>query len=86
MEPSWAATLVIQAWPSVSPQITRHSPGENAPTGIAEGEGRPVAKTWDRVLDCKACGMEVHWVQGISMADAPHWGHRHPAPHGEPVV
>ena len=24
--------------------------------------------TW--VLDCKACGMEVHWVQGISMADA----------------
>jgi len=26
------------------------------------------------VLDCKACGMEVHWVQGISMADAPHWG------------
>jgi len=26
------------------------------------------------VLDCKACGMEVHWVQGISIADAPHWG------------
>ena len=26
--------------------------------------------------------MEVHWVQGISMADAGHWGHRHPAPHG----
>ena len=23
--------------------------------------------TW--VLDCKACGMEVHWVQGVSMAD-----------------
>ena len=23
--------------------------------------------TW--VLDCKACSMEVHWVQGISMAD-----------------
>ena len=22
------------------------------------------------MLDCKACGMEVHWVQGISMADA----------------
>lgn len=38
--------------------------------------------TW--VLDCKACGMEVHWVQGISMADPGHWGHRFPAPHGEP--
>jgi hypothetical protein len=28
------------------------------------------------VLDCKACGMEVHWVQGTSMA------HREIAPHG----
>jgi hypothetical protein len=37
------------------------------------------------VLDCKPCGMEVHWVQGVSMADPGHWGHRHPAPHGEPV-
>jgi hypothetical protein len=26
------------------------------------------------VLDYKACGMEVHWVQGISMADVGHWG------------
>lgn len=40
--------------------------------------------TW--VLDCKTCGMEVHWVQGISMADPGHWGHRFPAPHGEPAV
>jgi hypothetical protein len=40
--------------------------------------------TW--VLDCNACGMDVHWVQGISMADPGHWGHRHPAPHGEPEV
>ena len=40
--------------------------------------------TW--VIDCKACGMEVHWVQGTSMADPGHWGHRDPAPHGEPVV
>jgi hypothetical protein len=38
------------------------------------------------VLDCTACGMEVHWVQGISVADPGHWGHRRPAPHGEPVV
>jgi hypothetical protein len=38
------------------------------------------------VLDCKACGMDVHWVQGISMADPGHWGHRLPSPHGEPVV
>ena len=41
-------------------------------------------RTW--VIDCKACGMEVHWVQGISMADPGHWGHRRPAPHGEPTV
>jgi hypothetical protein len=40
--------------------------------------------TW--VLDCKTCGMEVRWVQGISMADHGHWGHRFPAPHGDPVV
>ena len=40
--------------------------------------------TW--VLDCKACGMDVHWVQAINMADPGHWGHRFPAPHGEPVV
>ena len=40
--------------------------------------------TW--VLDCKACCMDVHWVQCISMADPGHWGHRFPAPHGEPVV
>ena len=40
--------------------------------------------TW--VLDCKACGMDVHWVQGVSMADPGHWGHRLPAPHGSPVL
>jgi hypothetical protein len=40
--------------------------------------------TW--VLDCTACGMEVHWVQGVSMADPGHWGHRFPAPHGEPSI
>src|SRR5262245_55821548 len=38
------------------------------------------------VLDCTACGMEVHWVQGISMSDPGHWGHRFPAPHGDPSV
>ena len=40
--------------------------------------------TW--VLDCTACGQEVHWVQGISMADPGHWGRRFPAPHGEPTA
>ena len=38
------------------------------------------------VLNCTACGMEVHWISGVSMADAGHWGHRIPAPHGAPVV
>lgn len=38
------------------------------------------------VLNCTACGQEVHWVQGISMSDPGHWGHRFPAPHGEPAV
>ena len=38
------------------------------------------------VLNCTACGQEVHWVQGISMSDPGHWGHRLPAPHGEPMV
>jgi hypothetical protein len=44
----------------------------------------PELATW--VLDCAACGMEVHWVQGVSMADPGHWGHRFPAPHGEPSI
>jgi hypothetical protein len=35
------------------------------------------------VLDCTACGMVVHWVQGVSVADPGHRGHRHPAPSGE---
>jgi hypothetical protein len=26
------------------------------------------------VLNCTACGLEVHWVQGISMSDPGHWG------------
>ncbi len=38
------------------------------------------------VLDCTSCGQEVHWVQGISMSDPGHWGHRFPAPHGEPMI
>ena len=38
------------------------------------------------VLNCTACGMEVHWIQGIGMSDPGHWGHRLPAPHGEPAV
>jgi hypothetical protein len=37
-------------------------------------------------LDCNAYGMEVHWVQGITMADAGHWGNARPAPYGEPVI
>ena len=38
------------------------------------------------VLDCTACGQEVHWVQGVAVTDPGHWGRRFPAPHGEPVV
>jgi hypothetical protein len=26
------------------------------------------------VLNCTACGQEVHWGQGISMSDPGHWG------------
>ena len=28
------------------------------------------------VLNCQPCGTEVQWVQGNSMADPGHWGHR----------
>jgi hypothetical protein len=38
------------------------------------------------VLTCTACGQQVHWIQGVSTADAGHWGHRFPAPHGVPAV
>lgn len=38
------------------------------------------------VPSCSACGQEVLCVQGVSMADPGHWGHRFPAPHGEPAV
>lgn len=38
------------------------------------------------VLHCSACGLEVHWVQGVSMSDPGHWGHCFAAPHGEPSL
>jgi hypothetical protein len=38
------------------------------------------------VVDCTAYGQEVYWVQGVSMTDPGHWGHRFPAPHGKAVV
>jgi hypothetical protein len=37
------------------------------------------------VLDCTACGQEVHWVSGLGNA-AGHSGHAEPAPHDTPVV
>ena len=37
------------------------------------------------VLDCSECGRTVHWVAGLGTSPG-HWGHREPAPHGEPVV
>jgi hypothetical protein len=38
------------------------------------------------VLDCTQCGTEVHWVQGISMADPGPLGASFPAPHREPGI
>jgi hypothetical protein len=38
------------------------------------------------VLNCTACGMEVHWVQGGIMSEPWHWGHRFPVRRGEAVV
>ena len=38
------------------------------------------------VLNCAQCGMEVHWIPGIAISAPGHWGHRRPAPHGEPVL
>jgi hypothetical protein len=37
------------------------------------------------VLDCRACGREVHWIGGLCVRPG-HWAHREPAPHGEPAV
>jgi hypothetical protein len=37
------------------------------------------------VLDCSECGRTAHWVAGLGTSPG-HWGHREPAPHGEPVV
>jgi len=39
----------------------------------------------DLVLNCRACGLDVHWVAGLGVKPG-HWGHREPAPHGDPVV
>jgi hypothetical protein len=39
----------------------------------------------DFVLNCSACGLDVHWVSGMGVQPG-RWGHREPAPHGEPVV
>jgi hypothetical protein len=37
------------------------------------------------VLDCPSCGRTVHWVAGLGVSPG-HWGHREPAPHGDPAV
>jgi hypothetical protein len=40
-------------------------------------------ETW--VPNCSKCGLDVHWVSGLGVTLG-HWGHREPAPHGEPAV
>ena len=39
----------------------------------------------DFSLNCTKCGLDVHWVSGLGVTPG-HWGHREPAPHGEPAV
>src|SRR6185436_15039135 len=39
----------------------------------------------DFSLNCSKCGLDVHWVSGLGVTPG-HWGHREPAPHGEPAV
>jgi hypothetical protein len=36
------------------------------------------------VLNCSACGLDVHWVAGLGPQPG-HWSHREPAPHGDPI-
>ena len=38
------------------------------------------------VLNCQRCGVDVHWVQGISMSDPGHWGTGSQPLTGSPVV
>jgi hypothetical protein len=64
----------------------RHGRSEASSAGTPEGEADLERELGKLVLNCTACGQEVHWVQGVSMSDPGHWGHRFPAPHGEPVV
>jgi hypothetical protein len=40
-------------------------------------------ETW--VPNCTTCGLDVHWVSGLGVEPG-HWGHREPAPHGEPSI
>jgi hypothetical protein len=39
----------------------------------------------DFSLNCSRCGLDVQWVSGLGVSPG-HWGHREPAPHGEPAV
>jgi hypothetical protein len=39
----------------------------------------------DFSLNCSKCGLDVHWVSGLSLSPG-HWAHAEPAPHGEPEV
>ena len=39
----------------------------------------------DFVLNCRKCGLDVHWVSGLGIQPG-HWAHREPAPHGEPTI
>lgn len=39
----------------------------------------------DFSLNCSKCGLDVHWVSGLSVMPG-HWAHAEPGPHGDPAV
>jgi hypothetical protein len=59
---------------------------EASSAGTPEGKGGPGTRTREAGPQLPAVRHGGPLGSGISMADPGHWGHRFPAPHGEPAV
>ena len=62
-----------------------HGPREDAAPRPLKVKADLERELEDFSLNCTRCGLDVHWVSGIGVTPG-HWGHREPAPHGEPAV
>ena len=77
-------------------KLVRLSPAEESSASSLASTAGPlfglslvIGSETDRLEECRATGALASLTQlgpGNQQADHRHWGHRFPAPHGEPVL